>query len=94
VVLDVRDEHELVAGWLEGSRMIPLSALPSRLQEVPPNEEVVVYCEGGSRSAIAASLLQAAGIKGVFDMAGGINAWKSAGQPVELKSPATAHTGP
>ena len=68
---------------IAGSQHIPLNHLTERLGEVPRNRPVLVYCAGGYRSSIAASLLQRAGITRVSEIAGGITAWEAANLPVE-----------
>jgi hydroxyacylglutathione hydrolase len=82
-VIDVRTAAEWHSGRLPGARHIPLGALGDRLAEVPVEGGVVLQCESGSRSAIAASLLQARGRRDVANLAGGITAYRKAGLPVE-----------
>lgn len=87
-VLDVRGQvewetarlPEAVAGGLLVH--IPLGYLTDRLGEVPVDRPLVVHCQGGARSAIAASVLKANGIDNVINLAGGISAWQNAGHPV------------
>lgn len=74
-VIDVRDESEWNAGHLEGAIHLPLATLAGRLGEIPRGRRIVVHCQAGSRSAIAASLLTAAGIPDVVNFAGGIAGW-------------------
>jgi glyoxylase-like metal-dependent hydrolase (beta-lactamase superfamily II)/rhodanese-related sulfurtransferase len=76
-VLDVRGAAEREASAIRGSVHIPLGALPRRLGEVPKGE-LVVTCAGGYRSAMAVSLLLAAGRDGVADLDGGMGAWNAA----------------
>jgi len=57
-VVDVRNDTEQPGGHIEGSLDIPLTHLDERIGEIPPGRPVAVHCEGGSRPAIAASLLQ------------------------------------
>jgi hydroxyacylglutathione hydrolase len=82
-VLDVRTEKEWSAGHIAGSHNVPLQHLPERLAEVPEGETIVVHCEGGYRSAIAASLLASAGRKDVLDLVGGFKAWTASQLPFE-----------
>jgi hydroxyacylglutathione hydrolase len=77
-VLDVRNGGERAEGDIEGSTHIPLAELPKRLGEVPASRPLVVYCAGGIRSSIAASLLRAAGRDDVSDLIGGYGAWSRA----------------
>jgi len=83
VILDVRGRAEWDTGHVPGARLIPLAELPERLGEIPSDQPVAVHCQGGSRSAIAASLLLARGHRAVADVSGGMDAWESAGLPVE-----------
>jgi hydroxyacylglutathione hydrolase len=86
-VVDVRSEKEWNAKRISGSVNIPLNHLRERAAEIPNDHQVVVHCEGGYRSAIAASILAQAGRPDVFDMVGGYNAWAASKLPVEA-SPA------
>jgi hydroxyacylglutathione hydrolase len=54
--------------------------------ELPQGRSIVVHCQGGTRSAIAASLLDARGVAGVLDLPGGFAEWESAGLPVARDS--------
>jgi hydroxyacylglutathione hydrolase len=83
VVLDTRWADEYAAGHLPGSRNIPLGHLPERLAELPVDHPVLVYCAGGTRSPIAASLLTAHVHAPVIEMQDGFEAWQRAGFPVE-----------
>lgn len=87
-ILDVRSEREWQAGHIAGSRNIPLTHLRERLDEVPAAHPVVVHCEGGYRSAIASSLLAAAGRNNLQDLVGGIKAWIASQLPVEAEGAA------
>jgi len=84
VVVDVRARSEWDAGHLPGAIHIPLPDLEARLEEIPEGSEVVMQCQGGGRSAIAASLLQARGRGAVANLAGGYGAWVGAGLPVDI----------
>jgi len=76
-LLDVRNPSELTDGVIEGSIHISLSTLTRRINEVPNAANVVVYCTGGYRSSIAASLLRPViGEGSVSDLVGGFSAWK------------------
>jgi hydroxyacylglutathione hydrolase len=77
-LLDVRSASEFASGHIVGAVNIPLSELNQRVGEVFLNGPVVVYCAGGYRSSIAASLLRARGIGSVVDLIGGFAAWSEA----------------
>jgi rhodanese-related sulfurtransferase len=81
-VLDVRQPDEWAAGHIEGATLIPLGDLPARLGEVPADQQVVVVCRSGNRSAAGRDILLSAGRTGVTSMAGGMNDWTAAGYPV------------
>jgi hydroxyacylglutathione hydrolase len=87
-IIDVRGATEYAAGHIAGSRNIPLGYLAQRLDEVPVFGEVVVHCQSGTRSAIAASLLAAHGRHTVSDLVGGLDAWRTAGLPLEREESA------
>ena len=60
---------------LPGSVKIPLGTLPQRLDELPPQEDIVVYCRTGGRSGNAVQFLRQKGFDRVLNLAGGINRW-------------------
>ena len=82
VVLDVRAPREREQKTIEGSVSIPLNHLAERAGELPKNRPLLVYCAGGYRSSIAASLLQRSGFDHVSEIAGGIGGWEAAKLPV------------
>ena len=63
-------------------RLDPLGELAGRLGEIPRDKPIVMQCQGGSRSAIAASLLDAEGVGDVANLTGGFGAWEKAGNRV------------
>ncbi|MGI9177972.1 MAG: rhodanese-like domain-containing protein, partial [Pirellulales bacterium] len=87
LVIDVRSEAEHAGGHIVGSLNIPLTHLDERFGEIPANRPVVVHCEGGYRSAIAASLLQHLGHAAVHDLVGGFKAWSAARLPMTSPTP-------
>jgi rhodanese-related sulfurtransferase len=81
-VLDVRTPREWHTKQIEGSVHIPLGRLRERMNEIPRNQPIVVHCQSGYRSSIAASLLKQHGFDSVSDLVGGIAAWEASGLPV------------
>jgi rhodanese-related sulfurtransferase len=75
VLLDVRELFERGFAAIEPSLHIPMNEVPSRLQEIPKDREVVVYCHTGSRSMMVASFLHGEGFPSVANLSGGIDAW-------------------
>ena len=82
-VVDVRGASEHEAGHLPGAPNIPLGYLAARAGELDRSRPVVLQCQGGSRSSIAAGVLQAHGFTNVVNLAGGFSDWLAAGLPVE-----------
>jgi hydroxyacylglutathione hydrolase len=82
-LVDVRTPSELEQGKIAGAVPLPLARLLDRLGELDPTAPTVVYCAGGQRSAVAASLLRAHGFTTVADLLGGFEAWCRAGLPQE-----------
>jgi glyoxylase-like metal-dependent hydrolase (beta-lactamase superfamily II)/rhodanese-related sulfurtransferase len=79
-IVDVRNPRETAAGMIPGAINIPVNQLPYRLAELDPAKPTVVYCAGGYRSSVAASLLRQRGFTDVSDILGGYNAWQQAAQ--------------
>jgi rhodanese-related sulfurtransferase len=77
-LIDVRTPGEHDRKFIDGSLSIPLNHLSERAQELPRNRPLLVYCAGGFRSSIAASLLQQQGFDRVSEIAGGMAAWDAA----------------
>jgi Zn-dependent hydrolases, including glyoxylases len=82
-VVDVRGAAEWEAGHLPGVQNIPLGYLADRIGELPTDKPLVVQCEAGARSAIAASVLRAKGMENVVNLIGGFSDWEAVGNPVE-----------
>jgi rhodanese-related sulfurtransferase len=78
-VVDVRNEGEFKLGSVDGAQNVPVVQLPNRIGELNPNLPTVVYCAGGYRSSIAASLLRRAGFVDVSDVLGGFESIVLAG---------------
>ena len=76
-VLDVRNKTEYDEGHIENADHIMVGTLKNRLEEVDASKTVIVHCQGGARSAIAASLLKANGIDNIVNMPGGYSKWST-----------------
>lgn len=88
LVLDVRTPAETAQGHLPGASFIDVRdpQFEKKASRIDKQRPVFVYCASGGRSATAASTLQRLGFKEVYNLAGGIRAWKSAGLPVETSA--------
>jgi glyoxylase-like metal-dependent hydrolase (beta-lactamase superfamily II)/rhodanese-related sulfurtransferase len=76
LLLDVRTTREWQSKHIAGSLNVPLNQLPGRVQEIPHQTPLVLHCQSGYRSAIAASLLERHGIT-CADLVGGFAAWEA-----------------
>lgn len=74
LLLDVREAWELDEACLDGATHVPLGELPTALDRLPRDREIVVFCHHGGRSFTAALLLERAGFQAT-NLAGGIDAW-------------------
>jgi rhodanese-related sulfurtransferase len=79
VFLDVREPDEWQAGHVEGAVHIPLADLPARINELSPDDNMVVICRSGARSGRAVAWLNQNGFD-VLNVDGGMVAWAAAGQ--------------
>lgn len=79
-IVDVRNPGEVAAGTIPDAIEIPVGQLPARLGELDPAKPTVVYCAGGYRSSVAASLLRHNGFTDVSDILGGYGAWAASVQ--------------
>lgn len=81
VLVDVRTESEFASGYIEGAINIPVQELAQRLDELPADATIIVYCRSGNRSTQASNILSDAGYTSIYDM-GGIVQWQAAGLPI------------
>ena len=80
-LLDVRTPGEYLQARLDGAYLIPIDQLTRRLNEIPRNRPVMVYCAVGSRSMQVVNYLVRNGYPEVYNMYGGIYAWAMKGYP-------------
>jgi adenylyltransferase/sulfurtransferase len=82
-VVDVREPWEYARDHIPAAKLTPLGQIIARPQEAITSDNLLFVCEVGQRSAVAAELAAAAGMQHVFNLEGGMQAWRSAGLPVE-----------
>lgn len=82
-LLDVREPEEYVMRRIPGAVNIPLPELEERIGEIPDDKPIVVVCEHGIRSVIAARMLVEMGYSGVYNLLGGTSEWVMRGLKVE-----------
>src|SRR5688572_2248113 len=80
-IVDVREQYEWDIARLEGARLIPLGRIDLELDSFSSDRQTVLYCKTGVRSADAAHYLAGAGIRNVFNLAGGIVRWRNEVDP-------------
>lgn len=76
VIVDVRESDEWDAGHISQARHIPLFELPQRVEELDPEEEIVLVCKSGYRSLRAGLFLKQRGFERVWNLDGGMDAWE------------------
>jgi rhodanese-related sulfurtransferase len=84
-LIDVREDKEWDAAHASGAIHLGKGIIERDIETTVPEKsaELILYCGGGYRSALAADVLQTMGYTNVFSMAGGWKAWKVSGAPVE-----------
>ena len=84
-LIDVREDNEWELGRAAGSTHLAKGIIERDIEVAVPDKstEVILYCGGGFRSALAADVLQQMGYTNVYSMAGGWKAWKESGAPTE-----------
>ena len=87
-LIDVREDHEWSDAHASGAEHLGKGIIERDIEAEVPDKatEIILYCGGGYRSALAADVLQQMGYTNVFSMAGGWKAWKDSGAPVERDS--------
>jgi rhodanese-related sulfurtransferase len=79
LVVDVRNDDEVMRGRIPNAIHIPLSMLPVEYQKLEGASQVIFYCHSGVRSALAADFAVSKGIEHVYNLTGGVIAWAKAG---------------
>jgi rhodanese-related sulfurtransferase len=80
-LLDVREEWEFQTARIEGSLLIPMGQVATRVSELDNAAETVVICHRGGRSMQVAGLLEHLGFSNVINLAGGVDAWARSVDP-------------
>ncbi|SIQ68527.1 Rhodanese-related sulfurtransferase [Aromatoleum tolulyticum] len=80
-LLDVREPVEFGICRIEGSTLMPMASVPARQAELDPDDEIVVICHHGGRSAQVCMFLERQGFSRVINLAGGVAAWAAQVDP-------------
>jgi rhodanese-related sulfurtransferase len=81
LILDVREPTEWSQGHVKGAKLIPLGELQNRMNELPTDQDILIICHSGNRSAQARDILRAAGMTRTTSISGGFTQWIAAGLP-------------
>ncbi len=86
-LIDVREDNEWKEAHAAGAEHLGKGIIERDIEATVPDKstELILYCGGGYRSALAADVLQKMGYRNVWSMAGGWKAWKESGAPVDSK---------
>ena len=82
VIIDVRRPDEFAAGHIRGAININSVQFSEHLASLDPGGTYVIYCQRGGRSAGVRELMREAGFREVYEIEGGMSAWRAAGYPV------------
>src|SRR4051812_31072226 len=93
LIIDVREQDEYRAGHMPGAQGIGRGILEYHIADVAPDteQEIILYCRGGNRSALAADSLQQMGYTNVHSMVGGYRKWNEEGRPETTEGEPIVH---
>jgi len=77
--VDIREPYELSSGHVDGALLLPMNQVPDRLEALPRDRTVIIYCAAGARSFGVTHYLREQGIEDTWSLAGGIGAWLQQG---------------
>ena len=87
-IVDIREQHEFETTWVPGMPLLPMSELLDRMDELPTDTPLVLFCRSGNRSGQVTDYLNGTGDYGeVANLDGGILAWAAQGLPYEGAPP-------
>ena len=86
-LLDVRTLGEYVQKRIQGAHLLPIDQVQKRINEIPKNRPIIVYCETGIRSAQVGRYLDSLGYQGISNLSQGIMGWQVRGYPIESGMP-------
>jgi rhodanese-related sulfurtransferase len=81
-LLDVREDDEWAAGHAPGAVHLPMMQIPSRIEDIPADRDVVVICRVGGRSAQVVAFLQQNGRERTINLEGGMQSWAASGRTI------------
>lgn len=90
VLLDIRSDAEVAQGILPDSEHMAMHLIPLRMQDLPKDKDIVLYCRSGARSYHACNFLNQQGVSNVLNLRGGIIAWARQGYDIVAPQRAAA----
>ena len=84
-LLDIRSEAEVAQGILPQSEHLPMHLIPLKMQDLPREGEVILYCRSGARSYHACAYLAQQGVENAINLRGGIIAWAHSGYEIAYR---------
>ncbi len=87
VLLDIRSAGELVQGMLPEAEHLPMHLIPLRINDLPKDKDVVLYCHSGARSYHACAYLAQQGFDNAINLQGGILGWARSGFQLAARKP-------
>ena len=75
LLLDVREPWEYQTAHIEGATLVPMRSIPTKINELDPQQEIVVICHHGVRSRMVGLFLENHGFGNVINLTGGVDAW-------------------
>ena len=86
-VVDIRSDAEVAQGILPNSEHLAMHLIPLKLQDLPKDKDIVLYCRSGARSYHACNFLKQQGVENVLNLRGGIIAWARQGYDIVAAQP-------
>lgn len=84
LLVDIRTPGEIAQGAIPDAFLLPMHLIPLRMDELPKEREIVLYCRSGARSYQACAYMMQQGYDRVLNLRGGIIAWARHGYPIEV----------
>ncbi len=84
LLLDIRSDAEVAQGIIPGSEHLAMHLIPLKLQNLPSDRDIVLYCRSGARSYHACNFLQQKGVGNVLNLRGGIIGWAHQGYEIAV----------
>ena len=91
LLLDIRSDAEVAQGILPNAEHMAMHLIPLRLQDLPKDKDIVLYCRSGARSYHACNFLSQQGVGNVINLRGGIISWARQGYEIAAPQQARAH---